>query len=118
MNFLKISCVWICCCNLCFRNCYFSVATSCRWSTLAEEWYYISRFRFWYIFLCHVIALLILPLLASNEERIQWHRAFNRKPCFSVIVLGIFSSPVVCLCHGFMSVVDRAPCSRLCLCRA
>ena len=21
----------------------------------------------------------------------------------------IFSSPVVCLCHGFMSVVDRAP---------
>ena len=30
----------------------------------------------------------------------------------------IFSSPVVCLCHGFMSVVDRAPWSRLCLCRA
>ena len=30
----------------------------------------------------------------------------------------IFSSPVVCLCHGLVSVVDRAPCSRLCLCRA
>ena len=33
-------------------------------------------------------------------------------------VFNLFSSPVVCLCHGFMSVVDRAPCSRWCLCRA
>ena len=28
----------------------------------------------------------------------------------------VFSSPVVCLCHGLVSVVDCAPCSRLCLC--
>ena len=34
------------------------------------------------------------------------------------IIIIIISSPVVCLCHGFMSVVDRAPCSRWCLCRA
>ena len=26
----------------------------------------------------------------------------------------ICSSPVVCLCHGLVSVVDRVPCSRWC----
>ena len=40
------------------------------------------------------------------------------KKSYKKYLLDLFSSPVVSLCHGLVSVVDRAPCSRWCLCRA
>ena len=37
--------------------------------------------------------------------------------CISSICIKIISSPVLCLFHTLVSVVERAPCCRWCLCR-
>ena len=65
--------------------------------------------------LLHIEDNQLLDLLLHQDKGNRFH---GTKINLTIILPCVFSSPVVCLCHGFMSVVDRAPCSRWCLCRA
>ena len=52
---------------------------------------------------------MILNAVRLQKQFLTFQSSSLKSSIGGTLYYAIISSPVVCLCHGFMSVVDRAP---------